>query len=101
MKKLRILTINDVNYTLIDDEEKTYSLVIDFLDVNRLPKENDVIIIDERLLDKEYEDYCFMYTFGDLDSKYGRNKDTLQETETMKIVYSDDNKEVLLKRLYG
>ena len=101
MKKLKIIEINDVKYTLIDDEEKTYSLVIDFLDVKRLPKENDIIIIDERLFDREYEDYCFMYTFGDINSKYGRNKDTLQEVETMKIVYSDDSKEVLLKRLYG
>ena len=101
MKKLKILTINDASYTLIDDEEKIYNLVIDFLSVNRLPKENDIIIIDERLLDKEYEDYCFMYTFGDLDSKYGRNKDTLQEAETMRIIYNDDSKEDLLKRLYG
>lgn len=101
MKKLKIVEINDVNYTLIDDEEKTYNLVIDFLDIQRLPKENDIIIINEKLLDKKYEDYCFMYTFGNLDSKYGRNKDTLEEVETLRIIYNDDNKEVMLKRLYG
>jgi len=101
MKKLKIVEINDVNYTLIDDEEKTYNLVIDFLDIQRLPKENDIIIINEKLLDKKYEDYCFMYTFGNLDSKYGRNKDTLEEVETLRIIYKDDNKEVMLKRLYG
>lgn len=101
MKKLKIVEINDANYTLIDDEEKTYNLVIDFLDIERLPKENDIIIINEKLLDKKYEDYCFMYTFGNLDSKYGRNKEILQEAEKMRIVYKDDNKEVLLKRLYG
>lgn len=101
MKKLKIVEINDANYTLIDDEEKTYNLVIDFLDIERLPKENDIIIINEKLLDKKYEDYCFMYTFGNLDSKYGRNKDTLEEVETLRIIYKDDNKEVMLKRLYG
>jgi len=42
-----------------------------------------------------------MYTFGNLDSKYGRNKDTLEEVETLRIIYNDDNKEVMLKRLYG
>jgi len=46
MKKLKIVEINDVNYTLIDDEEKTYNLVIDFLDIERLPNENDIIIIN-------------------------------------------------------
>lgn len=101
MKKLKIVEINDANYTLIDDEEKTYNLVIDFLDIERLPKENDIIIINEKLLDKKYEDYCFMYTFGNLDSKYGRNKDILEEVETLRIIYNDDNKEVMLKRLYG
>ena len=97
--KLRIIEINGYNYEVVDQTGQRYKLNLEFMDVLEQPKEDDYIIMEECLLNPEYEKYSHSYTFGPLDSKYG--KENITQADPDQIVIIVDNEEVVLKRLYG
>ena len=54
--KLKIIKINKFNEFILQDQdsEKEYSLILEFYGINK-PKINDILLLDERLLDKNYK----------------------------------------------
>ena len=99
MVKLKINNISNYDYELEDTKENKYTLNIEFLDIEEKPKVGDYISISEELLNPRYEEYSTNYTFGSMDSEYG--KDNLSPLDIDVIKLEIDKKEILLKRLYG
>ncbi|MEE3343022.1 MAG: hypothetical protein VZS44_02915 [Bacilli bacterium] len=99
MKKLKIIKRDNFMYTFIDDKNKEYTINIEFQDIDTLPKINDYIYISEKLLDKNYQEYSNIYTFGPLDSSYGRIIDDENNPDIIRIDIGKNS--IYLKRLYG
>lgn len=99
MKKLEIIEINDYEYHLKDDNNKIYIINIEFQDIDIKPNINDYIYISEKLLDKNYKEYSKSYTFGNIDSIYGRKIE--EDNDVDIIAISINNKKTYMKRLYG
>ena len=99
MVKLKINNISNYDYELEDMEENKYTLNIEFLDIEEKPKVGDYISISAELLNPRYAGYSTNYTFGSMDSEYG--KDNLSPLDIDVIKLEIDKKEILLKRLYG
>ena len=51
------------------------------------------------LLNKQYDGYSTSYTFGSLESKYGKENISMDDVDVIKVVIS--GMEIYLKRLYG
>ena len=99
MVKLKIINISNYDYELEDMKENKYTLNLEFLDIEEKPKVGDYISISEELLNPRYEEYSTNYTFGNLDSEFGREKLLPIDIDVIKLEM--DSKEILLKRLYG
>ena len=97
--KLRIVEINGYNYELLDQSGERYKLNLEFIDVFDQPKEDDFIVMDECLLNPRHEKYSHSYTFGPLDSVYGKENVTQADPDFISIIVDDE--EISLKRLYG
>ena len=97
--KLRIIKINGYSYELWDEHHQTYKLNLEFVDVFEQPKEDDFIVIEDCLLNPRYEGYSSSYTFGPLDSKYGKENVTQADPDWVVLIVDDE--EIALKRLYG
>lgn len=98
MKKFKIKSVDDYNY-ILEENDNTYDLNLEFYDIENLPKENDYIYMSEKLLDKHYDEYDTQYCFGALDSEYGRL--VHEETQEEVVMLVIDNKKIYLKRLFG
>ena len=98
MKSLRIEKINAYGeYILIEDEtKKIFSLILEFYS-NFSPKVDDVIVINEKLLDRKFEGFCQPYAFKDSNKKV---KDFGEELEHI-LIHTKDNKNFVLERIYG
>lgn len=99
MVKLKILNINNYEYNLIDEKEKKYTLNLEFFDLEKSPKIGDYIYMSVELLNPRYSGFSKNYTFGSLESKYGKENISLTDVDVIKVVIS--NLEIYLKRLYG
>ena len=99
MKKLKIIEVDNYEYHLKDNDNKDYIINIEFQNIDELPKVNDYIYISNELLDKNYREYSNNYTFGPLNSEYGRNINDENNPDIVKIIIND--KTIYLKRLYG
>lgn len=99
MIKLEIINKNDYEYKVKDESGKTYILNLEFFDIQELPKEKDYIYISEELLDNKYDGYSTSYTFGGLDSIYGKENIEMNDVDVIKLVI--DRNEIYLKRIYG
>ena len=99
MLKLDIVNIDNYLYNLKDEENNNYKLNLDFFDIKEKLKIGDCIYISEELLDPKFEGYSTSYTFGSLDSKYGKSNIEIRDIDVIKI--ETDHKEIYLKRLYG
>jgi len=93
MIKLKIIEIKDYNYNLIDTSGNEYNINIEFFDIDKLPKVNDSIYINKKLLKDR------VFCFGTFDSSYGRKIEDIDDEEI--IVLNIDNELIYLKRLYG
>ena len=93
MIKLKIRKIDNFKYYFSDDNNKEYELKIEFHDIDE-PKVNDYIFLDESLLNIDY-----LLAFGSLDSSYGKDIKSSHDKDVVVII--SDNKEIILKRLYG
>lgn len=94
--KLKILKINKYNEFILQDQDskKEYSLILEFYGINK-PKINDILLLDERLLDKNYKGYSQPYAF----EKFNDSDKNLNETDLVGLVSKD--KKYILKRVYG
>lgn len=91
MIKLKIINIENTNYTLEDNKNK-YNINIIFYGEKK-PKENDIIYISEKMLNETN-----IYAYGPLNSKYSKNIE-VKEEEFIKIVTVEE--EYYLQRYYG
>ncbi|MBP3461505.1 MAG: hypothetical protein J6K21_03740 [Bacilli bacterium] len=94
MKKLLIEKIENFHYYL-KDKQKKYVLLIEFYDLEEEPKEGDYVYLNEEILENEN----IMYSFGPLDSKYGRK--ITEEKDKDLFILNKNGKNVYLKRYYG
>ena len=99
MIKLKIMNIDNYIYTLTDEKGKKYSLNLDFIDLKNNPTIGDYIMFAEDLLNPKYDGASTTYTFGKLDSMYGRDIQSTQDVDVIKVITKD--LEIYLKRLYG
>ncbi len=99
MKKLKIINKDNYLYTLEDKDNNRYIFNLEFQEISIMPDINDFIYISKKLLDKNYEEYSNMYTFGPLDSSYGRKINNENNLNIIKLDIKD--KIIYLKRLYG
>lgn len=99
MIKLEIISKNNYEYEVKDEKEKTYILNLEFCDIKDKPKEGDYICISEELLDSLYDGYSTNYTFGELDSIYGKENVKINDIDVIKLIMNKN--EIYLKRLYG
>ncbi len=98
MIKLTIKSINNNDYELVNNDN-IYKLNIKFFDIEKTPKEGDIIYISENLLDKKYHEYSDSYQFGSVNSIYGREVNKNSENEVICIVMNGEN--TYLKRVFG
>ncbi len=94
----RILKIKEIKkfneYILQDnDSKKEYSFVLTFYDVK--PKVGDILLLNENLLNKRFEDYSDSYSFEILDDN------DLDVKESNIVGFFTQDKKYLLKRVYG
>ena len=99
MIKLKIVNIDGYQYYLEDEDKRNYIFNLEFLDVEDGIKVGNFINISAELLNPRYAGYSTNYTFGSLESKYGKDKIKLNDIDVIKIETED--KEIYLKRLYG
>ena len=96
MNKLIIESIDGYNYILKDSNNKSYNINIEFYDIDVLPKEGDIIYINNKLLNKINNN---VVSFGKLDGIYGRK--ITDENDEDVIGISIHDKVIYLKRYYG
>ena len=99
MKKLIIIKKDNFLYTLKDKNNKEYIFNLEFQDIDIILNSNDNIYFSENLLNKNYNEYSTTYTFGPLDSTYGRNIDNENNPDIIRV--DTKEKTIYLKRLYG
>lgn len=93
MKKLKIKKIDKYQYELKDINNKIYHFNIEFYNLEKKPKINDYIYMNEKILQENYS----ILNFDKLDSQYGREIKTEEDV----IVLLIDNEKIYLKRIYG
>ena len=96
MIKLIIESIDGYNYILKDSNNESYNINIEFYDIDVLPKEGDIIYINNKLLNKINNN---VVSFGKLDGIYGRK--ITDENDEDVIGLSIHDKVIYLKRYYG
>lgn len=99
MVKLEIVKNNNYEYILKDECGGIYDLSIGFWDIEYKPQIGDYIYMNEELLNPRYSGYSTGYTFGDLNSQYGKVITEKEDIDVIKI--ENDKIEIYLKRLYG
>lgn len=99
MVSLKIQNINKNLYQLKDIDERVYELTLKFLDIDVAINIDDVIYMDEHLLSKNYEGYSTFYTFGSLESVYGKANISLDDIDVIELC--SGGRTFYLKRLYG
>lgn len=99
MIKLKIIETNEYEYKMIDEKGKKYSKTIEFHDITDKPKVGDYLIASAELFNEKYAGYSTMYAFGSLDNPCGRKNLSLDNIDIIRVLTED--KEIILKRLYG
>ena len=99
MIRLEVVDKEDYIYKFKDNNDKLYTLNLEFLDIERKIKIGDYISFSAELLNPRYAGYSTNYTFGSLESKYGKDNIKLNDIDVIKVETED--KEIYLKRLYG
>ncbi len=86
-------------YSLVDVENKNYIFNFEFYDIEQLPTSGDYIYISNELLNPNSKEYSDFYSFGDVNSSYGRKITSDNDRDI--IVLEINNKKIYLKRFYG
>ncbi len=88
MRKLKIIDINNYDYTLIDEDGNIFTMNIGFLGLESNPTVDDYIYIPENILNE-----VNFFSFGVINDSNVKDKDLI------KIV--SKNKQYYLQRYYG
>ncbi len=99
MIKLKIVNKDSYKYDLKDEDKHNYNLNLEFFDIEEKLKIGDYIYMNKELLNPKYDGYSTNYTFGSLESKYGKENILITDIDVIKVVV--DKMEIYLKRLYG
>ena len=93
---LKIKKINEFNEYILQDKKskKEYNLVLEFYGINQ-PNINDIILLNENLVNKNYEGYAQPYAFEIFDKK----DIEINEIDMAGLITKD--KKYILKRVYG
>ena len=89
MIKLKIVEVDEYDYTLEDIDNGKYNLNIEFYEFENIPKIGDYICLSEKILSE-----VTLYSFGPLN-----NSEEITEDELIKIVSNEG--EYYLQRYYG
>lgn len=97
MLTLKFVKIEEHNRYLLEDENKNkYSLVLEFYGLDK-PKIDDVITLDNRLLDKNFEGYAQPYAFEIIKSK----NDYDEKRKIDYAILTINGKQLPIRRIYG
>lgn len=93
---LKVVRINKYNEFILQDKDskKEYSLILEFYGIDK-PKVNDVLFLNEKLVDKNYEGYSQPYAFEMLND----DDNNLNGIDIVGLV--SKGKKYILKRVYG
>ena len=94
MKELLVIEKYKDSYLLIDKDNNKYYLNICVMDVNYEIMVGDVLYIDGSIIRDER-----VFTFGLLDSEYGRKINNINDKEI--VVFKRKDKKYYMKRYYG
>ena len=99
MEKLKILNIENNLYKLIDKNKKEYEFNLTFYDLTEELQAGNYIYLNKELLNPNYIEYSNTYFFGSLEEQYGREIQTKDDIDLMKVKIKD--KTIYLKRFFG
>jgi len=99
MEKLKIDKIENNFYHLVDKNNKEYELNLTFYDLEEEPMVGDYIYFNKELLNPNYIEYSTTYFFGPLEEQYGREIQTKNDIDLIKVKIKD--KTIYLKRFFG
>ena len=94
MKELLVIEKNDDRYILIDEYNNKYDLNIHIMDIDYEIVVGDTLYIDSGMIRDER-----VFTFGKLDSEYGRKIDNNNDKEV--VVFKQKDNKYYMKRYYG
>ena len=92
MKKVKVIKVDEVKYSLQDKDNNIYELYLEFHDIGNKIKVGDIIYLNEYLLNEN-----MLLAFGNLNSIYGKE---IEDDKDI-IIIESNNKRITLKRLYG
>lgn len=73
--------------------KKEYNIIFELHDISNKPNVNDIVLMHKELLEEKF------LSLGSLDSKYGRKIESNEDKDI--VVFVVNNKNIILKRLYG
>ena len=95
MKELLVIEKNRDRYLLVDKDNNKYDLSIHIMDIDYEIMVGDTLYIDSGMIRDER-----VFTFGKLDSEYGRKIDNNNNDKEVVVFKQKDNK-YYMKRYYG
>lgn len=99
MVKLEIINKKEGLYYLKDSKNNNYEFSMEFYDIDESPKIGDCLELSSELLNPMYAGYSTLYAFGNLENPCGRSTINMNSIDIIKLIV--ENKEIILKRLYG
>ena len=100
METFKVVNILNNLYELINVKRKSkHEIRLNFFDNNINLGIGDLIKLNIKLLDKNWEGYIDCYNYGSIDSVFGKNILTEEDVDIIKI--KSKNNVFILKRLYG
>ena len=94
MEELLVIEKNRDRYLLVDKDNNKYDLSIHIMDIDFEIMEGDLLYIDGEMIRDDR-----VFTFGKLDSEYGRKIDNMNDKEV--VVFKRNDKKYYMKRYYG
>jgi len=91
--ELRVLNIDNYNYTLVDKSDNKYNINIEFYDIDKCLNIGDYIYMNNELLNEK------VLSFGSVKGDYG--KELLDTNRDEIIIIRMENELIYLKRYYG
>ncbi len=100
MEHLKVTQIKDNSeYVLLNEKTNlTYSFILEFQGIEP-PHYGDILLFHSDLLNSKSECYSHFYSFGAIDSPYGRDKKNIDPRELIGLHTKENN--IILKRIYG
>ena len=96
MIELKIVKIDNDNYSFVDRDNNLYNLNIKFYDID-----SNLVLGDYIYMNREFLDSKITLRFGKITSKYGKEISLGNIDEVIVIRKSNDDEEIYLKRIYG